>query len=180
MRRRRQPNSTQVARSWFALNGAVTLWGPAWALRHLLPAPRRCPRRIGRAAMENVLPSNPPVLVVPGYRGSGPTHWQSLWEASNPAFRRVVQRDWDHPVLSEWIDSLHSHVASCEAAPVIGGPQSGMRASGSLGCHERPASQGRASGQSLGRGFAFAHPCRGAWLQSDTAGRSLVSEHPRR
>ncbi|MBS0338942.1 MAG: alpha/beta hydrolase [Proteobacteria bacterium] len=60
-----------------------------------------------------------PVLVVPGYHGSGPTHWQSLWEASDPAFRRVYQRDWDHPVLSDWIESLHSHIAACDAAPVI-------------------------------------------------------------
>ena len=38
-----------------------------------------------------------PVLLVPGIQGSGPTHWQSLWEAQHPGVQRVVQRDWDHP-----------------------------------------------------------------------------------
>ncbi|PYM48393.1 MAG: hypothetical protein DME16_11120, partial [Candidatus Rokuibacteriota bacterium] len=38
-----------------------------------------------------------PVLVLPGYGDSGPEHWQSLWEAEDPACRRVVQRDWMLP-----------------------------------------------------------------------------------
>lgn len=42
-----------------------------------------------------------PVLIIPGWGDSGPTHWQTLWERANPAFRRVVQRDWEYPVRSE-------------------------------------------------------------------------------
>ena len=33
-------------------------------------------------------------LTLPGYEGSGPEHWQSRWEARDPAFRRVEQSDW--------------------------------------------------------------------------------------
>lgn len=63
--------------------------------------------------------TNAPVLVVPGLGGSGPEHWQSLWEASDPAFRRVVQRDWANPDLEEWLETLHRHIVACEVAPVL-------------------------------------------------------------
>lgn len=47
--------------------------------------------------------STPPsVLILPGIGNSGPLHWQTLWEQSNPAFVRVQQRDWDNPVCAEW------------------------------------------------------------------------------
>ncbi len=38
------------------------------------------------------------VLIVPGLGDSGPTHWQSHWQAAQPRWRRVVQRDWDRLV----------------------------------------------------------------------------------
>lgn len=52
-----------------------------------------------------------PVIIVPGLHDSGPAHWQSLWEAQNPAFARVRQRDWETPRRSEWIDALENTVA---------------------------------------------------------------------
>ena len=60
-----------------------------------------------------------PVLVLPGYGDSGPEHWQSLWEAEDPACRRVVQRDWMLPRLEDWLDTLARHVTECEAPPVL-------------------------------------------------------------
>lgn len=63
--------------------------------------------------------TNTPVLFLPGLGGSGPAHWQSIWEAADPSFRRVVQRDWDQPDLTEWIAMLQQHVAACEAPPVL-------------------------------------------------------------
>ncbi len=51
-----------------------------------------------------------PVLILPGYGGSGPKHWQSLWELSNPEFERIQQRDWDKPVCAEWIAGLEAAV----------------------------------------------------------------------
>jgi predicted alpha/beta hydrolase family esterase len=60
-----------------------------------------------------------PVLLLPGYGDSGPEHWQSLWEAEDPACRRVVQRDWMLPRLEDWLDTLDRHVAECEAPPVL-------------------------------------------------------------
>ena len=42
------------------------------------------------------------VLVLPGRDGSGPDHWQILWEQAFPEFLRVQQLDWGHPIYSEW------------------------------------------------------------------------------
>src|ERR1700727_2376335 len=49
------------------------------------------------------------VLLVPGLGNSGPAHWQSLWEPRD-GYLRVQQRDWDHPVYSEWIGPLERAV----------------------------------------------------------------------
>ena len=65
------------------------------------------------------MPNTTPILILPGFGDSGPEHWQSLWEASDPAFCRVVQRDWEHPELAEWLETLHRHIARCEAPPVL-------------------------------------------------------------
>ena len=65
------------------------------------------------------MPNTTPVLILPGYGDSGPEHWQSLWEVSDPAFRRVVQRDWEHPELAEWLETLDRHIAGCEGPPVL-------------------------------------------------------------
>ena len=42
-----------------------------------------------------------------------------MWEAADPAFRRVVQRDWENPELADWLETLHRHIAACGAAPVL-------------------------------------------------------------
>jgi uncharacterized protein len=60
-----------------------------------------------------------PVLVLPGYGDSGPEHWQSLWETQDGRCRRVVQRDWFAPTLTEWHERLDGAVAACERAPIL-------------------------------------------------------------
>lgn len=54
---------------------------------------------------------NATALILPGYLNSGPIHWQSLWERSNPSFVRMAQRDWDNPVCEEWVEGLENAVA---------------------------------------------------------------------
>src|SRR2546427_295372 len=63
--------------------------------------------------------SGPPVLVLPGYGDSGPGHWQSLWEAEDGRFRRVLQRDWLLPERAEWLAALEREIAACAAPPVL-------------------------------------------------------------
>lgn len=46
--------------------------------------------------------NSPTVLVLPGYHGSGPAHWQSWLEGQLPSTRRVSGIDWERPVLADW------------------------------------------------------------------------------
>lgn len=54
------------------------------------------------------------LLIVPGLGNSGPQHWQSLWLDRFAQAQRVVQHDWDTPVLSHWLQSLREAI---EASP---------------------------------------------------------------
>jgi len=61
----------------------------------------------------------PPTLVlVPGLGGSGPLHWQSLWQPRFAGCRRVEQADWDRPTLPEWMASLDAAVRGT-GGPVV-------------------------------------------------------------
>src|SRR5260370_9285807 len=60
-----------------------------------------------------------PVLLVPGIGNSGPAHWQSLWQAKHPDVRRVMQRDWDHPVCDEWVGALDHAVGQAAVLPIL-------------------------------------------------------------
>jgi len=42
------------------------------------------------------------ILIVPGFHGSGPDHWQSWLENEAPGARRVRGIDWASPVLAHW------------------------------------------------------------------------------
>jgi uncharacterized protein len=60
-----------------------------------------------------------PVLIIPGLGGSGPEHWQSLWQARPPEVRRVEQADWDKPDRAAWIARLDAAVASAKTPPIL-------------------------------------------------------------
>ena len=61
----------------------------------------------------------PRFLILPGYAGSGPQHWQTLWETLDPAFWRVEQKDWNRPVASEWVETLERAVAESDGEVVL-------------------------------------------------------------
>jgi uncharacterized protein len=45
------------------------------------------------------------VLILPGWKGSGPAHWQSHWERLY-GYIRVEQHDWTRPLRGDWIARL--------------------------------------------------------------------------
>jgi len=51
-------------------------------------------------------------LIVPGINGSGPEHWQTLWERRDPGFVRVEQSDWDHPDYATWSRTLGVYMSA--------------------------------------------------------------------
>jgi predicted alpha/beta hydrolase family esterase len=63
----------------------------------------------------------PPVLFVPGWKNSGPGHWQTLWQASEPGWDRVMQRDWERPGPVAWLAALDERVSECTSRPVLVG-----------------------------------------------------------
>ena len=52
------------------------------------------------------------MLIVPGLRGSGPGHWQTLWLAKHRAYQRVLQQDWLAPRLEDWAAALDGAIAA--------------------------------------------------------------------
>ncbi|MEP6823456.1 MAG: alpha/beta fold hydrolase, partial [Ramlibacter sp.] len=58
------------------------------------------------------------VLVLPGWENSGPTHWQSLWEARH-GYVRVEQHDWLKPLRGDWVARLEDVVLACDEPPVL-------------------------------------------------------------
>ncbi|VTY38257.1 Putative hydrolase YdeN [Xylophilus ampelinus] len=67
-----------------------------------------------------------PVIIVPGWRDSGPGHWQSLWAERMQSARRVVQDDWVSPRREAWVGALERLILAQERPVVI--------AAHSLGC----------------------------------------------
>lgn len=57
-------------------------------------------------------------IIVPGWKNSGPEHWQSRWASSLPHAVRVEQRDWENPSPSEWISTLAAQVDQARS-PVL-------------------------------------------------------------
>ena len=45
-------------------------------------------------------------LIVPGLQGSGPQHWQSLWQDEHLDYERVVQQDWGSANLENWAQAV--------------------------------------------------------------------------
>ena len=78
---------------------------------------------IQQAPMSRVSPS---LIIVPGWRDSGPGHWQSLWADSLPGARRTQQDDWVAPSRLAWVDSLARQILDADGPVVI--------AAHSLGC----------------------------------------------
>ena len=58
------------------------------------------------------------VLTVPGWHGSGPDHWQTLWEQQK-GYRRVEQNDWDRPLRGDWNARLEEEILAGQGAPVV-------------------------------------------------------------
>lgn len=72
--------------------------------------------------------SDPTLVIVPGWRNSGPGHWQSLWsERLGHAVRvEMAEDDWQRPKRNLWVQTIAS-VIRAQPGPVV-------VAAHSLGC----------------------------------------------
>ncbi|HEU4536672.1 MAG TPA: alpha/beta hydrolase [Polyangiaceae bacterium] len=59
------------------------------------------------------------ILIVPGFGGSGPDHWQSRWQAKFSSARRVEQADWFGGERARWVDTLVAEAERSKRPTVI-------------------------------------------------------------
>ncbi|AQT42751.1 hypothetical protein BBC0178_012840 [Bartonella apihabitans] len=59
------------------------------------------------------------ILIVPGYQGSGPDHWQTRWEQKLSTAHRVEQAEWSKPVREDWTRELIKEVEAAQKPVVI-------------------------------------------------------------
>jgi uncharacterized protein len=60
-----------------------------------------------------------PLLFLPGRNGSGPQHWQTLWQAGSPGALRLQPSDWSNPELGDWMSALGRAAAACASPPLL-------------------------------------------------------------
>ena len=51
-------------------------------------------------------------VIVPGVGGSDATHWQSWLQQQITNSSRVLQADWNQPILTPWVDNFYRHIMS--------------------------------------------------------------------
>ena len=57
-------------------------------------------------------------IIVPGWRDSGPGHWQTLWAGRITGAVRVQQDDWVTPSCDAWVASI-THTILQQDEPVV-------------------------------------------------------------
>jgi hypothetical protein len=59
------------------------------------------------------------VVILPGWNGSGPTHWQTLWELNHPEYVRVAVGDWRSVHCSDWVLALDRTVLALSGNAIL-------------------------------------------------------------
>ena len=58
------------------------------------------------------------IIIVPGWRDSGPGHWQSLWAQRYAHTVRVRQDNWLTPARAPWVETLGRTILA-QSGPVV-------------------------------------------------------------
>lgn len=72
------------------------------------------------------------LVLVPGFKNSGPEHWQTLWQDLCPAFARVTQSRWDNPDIELWIGATRRLIAIRQRPAILIGHSLGALAAACL------------------------------------------------
>jgi predicted alpha/beta hydrolase family esterase len=78
------------------------------------------------------------ILIVPGWSGSGPDHWQSRWVAKLSTARLVEQEDWYKPARDAWADRIIAAVRASTRPVVLVGHSAGVSAIAHAAEHLKP------------------------------------------
>ena len=58
-------------------------------------------------------------IIVPGWKNSGPEHWQSRWVSVLPHAVRIEQRNWENPEPAQWVSTLAAEVDRARSPVLI-------------------------------------------------------------
>ena len=61
----------------------------------------------------------PTILTVPGLAGSGPNHWQTLWERTRGDCARAELGMWEQPRRNAWVTKLDQAIRAARAPVVL-------------------------------------------------------------
>lgn len=59
------------------------------------------------------------LLILPGLGNSGEKHWQTFWHQKFKNSIRLVQDNWDEPILEEWLKRLNEEIAKLNQPTVL-------------------------------------------------------------
>jgi len=84
------------------------------------------------------------ILLLPGWLDSGPTHWQSRWEALH-GDRRVQQDDWQWPRRGDWMARLDEVILESEEPAVLVAHSLGCQLAAAWAAHSAHAARVKAA-----------------------------------
>ncbi|AMJ60486.1 RBBP9/YdeN family alpha/beta hydrolase [Bosea sp. PAMC 26642] len=82
--------------------------------------------------------SDTDILIIPGWSGSGPDHWQSRWLARLSTARLVEQDDWLKPRRDAWGGRIVEAVRAASRPVVLVGHSAGVSAIAHAAEHLKP------------------------------------------
>ncbi|AKJ32216.1 RBBP9/YdeN family alpha/beta hydrolase [Caldimonas brevitalea] len=80
--------------------------------------------------------TTPRILVLPGWQGSGPDHWQSRWERLY-GDQRVEQDDWHWPKRGDWMTRLEEAVLADDRPALLVAHSLGCQLVAAWAAHSR-------------------------------------------
>lgn len=78
----------------------------------------RCAVILKRMSMPAQYPMDTLFLILPGLGDSGEGHWQHHWLQKFPNAVKLVQEDWEKPMLKTWLKRLNQVVESLDS-PIV-------------------------------------------------------------
>lgn len=82
--------------------------------------------------------SDADILIIPGWSGSGPDHWQSRWVAKLSSARLVEQEDWYKPARDAWANRIVAAVRAATKPVVLVAHSAGVSAVAHAAEHLKP------------------------------------------